>query len=112
MYTSFDLDKVVMPVDPDALEKLLIQTEYDKEETSFLVNGFRVGFSVEYKGPTKIQQRSPNLKFTIGYPRELWTKVMKEVHLGRFTGPYQQIPFTNFIQSPIGLVPKGNWEDT
>ena len=32
---------------------------------------------------------------------------MKETELGRFAGPYQKIPFkNNYIQSPIGLVPK------
>ena len=38
----------------------------------------------------------------------LWNKVMKEVKLGRYAGPFKEenIPFLNFIQSPIGLVPK------
>ena len=31
---------------------------------------------------------------------------MKEVSLGRIAGPFEKIPFTNFMQSPIGLVPK------
>ena len=31
---------------------------------------------------------------------------MKEVKLGRYAGPFEKIPFENFIQSPIGLVPK------
>ena len=31
---------------------------------------------------------------------------MNEVELGRFAGPYEDIPFENYIQSPIGLVPK------
>ena len=31
---------------------------------------------------------------------------MKEVRLKRVAGPFDQIPFENFIQSPIGLVPK------
>ena len=32
---------------------------------------------------------------------------MKEVSLGRYAGPYQSPPYNDFIQSPIGLVPKG-----
>ena len=32
--------------------------------------------------------------------------VMKEVKAGCYAGPYETIPYTNFIQSPIGLVPK------
>ena len=31
---------------------------------------------------------------------------MKEVQEKRLAGPYETVPFTNFIQSPIGLVPK------
>ena len=31
---------------------------------------------------------------------------MKEVALKRVAGPFNKIPFDNFIQSPIGLVPK------
>ena len=33
---------------------------------------------------------------------------MKEVSLGRYAGPYTEPPFKNYIQSPIGLVPKSN----
>ena len=36
----------------------------------------------------------------------LWNKVMKEVKEKRFAGPFKEIPFEHFIQSPIGLVPK------
>ena len=31
---------------------------------------------------------------------------MKEVNLKRFAGPFDEIPFKHFVQSPIGLVPK------
>ena len=31
---------------------------------------------------------------------------MKEVKAGRIAGPFDQIPFKNYIQSPVGLVPK------
>ena len=31
---------------------------------------------------------------------------MKEVKDGRVAGPFDEIPFRDFIQSPIGLVPK------
>ena len=41
----------------------------------------------------------------------LWNKVMKEVKLNRYVGPFKDIPYDNFIQSPIGLVPKDNGKD-
>ena len=31
---------------------------------------------------------------------------MKEVKEGRYAGPFDKVPYENFIQSPIGLVPK------
>ena len=31
---------------------------------------------------------------------------MKEVKLKRYAGPYEEIPYEFFVQSPIGLVPK------
>ena len=33
---------------------------------------------------------------------------MKEVEAKHYAGPFKTIPFENFIQSPIGLVPKDN----
>ena len=50
-FENFDLEKVVTPVDADKLEQLLIETNYDPTETSFVVNGFRHGFDIEYRGP-------------------------------------------------------------
>ena len=37
---------------------------------------------------------------------------MKEVQKGRYAGPFEEPPFPNFIQSPIGLVPKDQGKDT
>ena len=50
--------------------------------------------------------RAPNLMLRVGDKYDLWGKVMKEVEAKRYAGPYQEIPFEHFIQSPIGLVPK------
>ena len=86
------------------LNRLLIETNYNKEKRDFL--GFTHGFDLGYRGPEQIQQTAKNLKFTIGNETELWNKVMKEVELKRYAGLFTTIPFDNYIQSPIGLVPK------
>ena len=83
-----------------------------KKRTKFIINGFKNGFELGYDGPTEVQQKSPNLKFTIGDETELWNKVMKEVKEKRYAGLYEEIPFKNFIQSPIGLVPKDGGKKT
>ena len=36
---------------------------------------------------------------------------MKEVKEKRYAGPFRKVPFKNFIQSPIGLVPKDNGKE-
>ena len=74
-----------------------------------MFEGFSNGFSLNYDGPLKeahVKRFAPNLKLSIGSQLELWEKVMKEVSLGRFAGPFDSPPFSHFVQSPIGLVPK------
>ena len=97
----------------DILKDLLIKSEYDRSETEFLDDGFTIGFSIGYQGPEKVKITSPNLKFReVGDPITLWNKVMKEVKQNRCAGPFEEIPFENYIQSPIGLVPKDGDKDT
>ena len=105
-FENFDLENIVTPVKVSELQQLLEETNYDKDKTAFLVDGFTSGFDLGYRGKNIVKIKSPNLKFTIGDEIELWNKVMKEVELKRYAGPFEDIPFTNYIQSPIGLVPK------
>ena len=76
------------------------------------MQGFKEGFDLGYRGPEVIKQKANNLKFTIGNKTELWNKVMKEVKEKRYAGPFKEIPFDNYIQSPIGLVPKDGGKKT
>ena len=96
----------------NALESMLTETDYKKLEIDFLINGFRNGFDIGYRGNTQIKRKSPNLKFRVSNRTILWNKIMKEVNLKRFTGPYGDIPFKFYIQSPVGLVPKDNGKET
>ena len=99
----------------DEFESLLKQANYDPNKIAYLTRGFKYGFSLGFVKPIKgkLQVQSPNLKFTVGDEIDLWNKVMKEVKLKRYAGPFDEIPFSgDFIQSPIGLVPKDNSRDT
>ena len=107
-----DLETVVTPVKVDKLVAMLRQTGYSADKIEFLEHGFRYGFHIGYEGPTQRHSQSDNLPFTIGNKTVLWNKLMKEVSLKRVAGPFEQIPFRNFIQSPIGLVPKVGGEQT
>ena len=104
---NLDLENIVTPVKADVLEKLLKQSKFDLDKTNYLVNGFKEGFKLHYSGNLKECQRlAPNLKLRVGSKLELWNKVMAEVKLGRFAGPFDKPPLEYFVQSPIGLVPK------
>ena len=107
-------DNIITPVKVEVLEDLLLQTKYNPEKTQFLINGFKHGFDIGYRGDNRnnVQQTARNLKLVIGNKVELWNKVMKEVKERRYAGPFSQIPFDNYIQSPIGLVPKDGGKKT
>ena len=111
-YENYDLEHVKTLVDFRALEYLLQVSSFGTEQTKFLVDGFRDGFDLGYRGSFTIKRESPNLKLTVGSLTDLWNKVMKEVQLGRYAGPYATIPYKYYIQSPIGLVPKDNGTKT
>ena len=108
---------MVTPVNVNNLQYLLQQSNYSAVETKFIIEGFKFGFPIGYDGCKQVKMNSPNLKFRrvgnrmIGDKVTLWNRVMKEVKLGRYAGPFEIIPFEYYIQSPIGLVPKDNGKD-
>ena len=112
-YENFDLESIKTPVNVDKLQELLTISNYDKNESQFLLDAFRNSFSIGYCRAQNVKITSPNLKFReVGNPTLLWNKVMKEVKEKRYAGPFVKIPFENYIQSPIGLVPKDGGKDT
>ena len=104
--TNFDLENIVTPLNVKKFGEILEETKYNPDETKFLIDGFTTGFDIGYHGTTVRQSYSDNIPITVGSTRELWSKIMKEVGAGRYAEPYKSVPFPNFIQSPIGLVPK------
>ena len=90
------------------LENLLVEAKYDKDEMEFLVKGFKEGFQIGFQGPRNIARKSPDLKLEYGTKWDLWKKVMKEVAVNRFAGPFKEPPYDYYHQSLIGLVPKSN----
>ena len=104
---NYDVENVFTPRKVQKLVQLLRESKYDKDKSNYIINGFTNGFNLGYRGPEEnIKQTANNLKFTVGNKTELWNKVTSEVEAKRYAGPFEQIPFENYIQSPIGLVPK------
>ena len=105
-FSNLDLENLCTPVKAEVFDDLLKKTNYPEEKRKFLIKGFTSGFSLGYKGPMNRKDTSNNIPFTIGNKYELWEKIMKEVKLGRYAGPFEKIPFDHYVQSPVGLVPK------
>ena len=105
-FEHLDLTSITTPVNVSAMEELLSVSGYDPKESKFLVNGFSEGFDFMYRGPMNKQDTSKNLPFHCGNNFEMWDKIMSEVEKAKYAGPFNEIPFDNYIQSPIGLVPK------
>ena len=109
---NYNLDDIVTPVKAENFRRLLEETNYDKKKTKYLIEGFTNGFDIHYQGRRDIQRKSPNLRLYVGDLTDLWNKVIKEVKASRFAGPYEEIPYEHYIQSPIGLVPKDKGKKT
>ena len=110
--SNFNLTDIVTPVHADKFKNVLEESGYDPNKTDYLYTGFKEGFDLGYKGKEDVRMSSPNLKFVIGSKTILWNKVMSKVEAGRYAGPFENIPFDSYIQSPIGLVPKDGGKKT
>ena len=104
---NFNLEEIITPMNPDLLEYYLHISDYDEDETQFLVDGFCNGFDIGYEGPINRRDESRNIPFQVGVGDEfeMWEKI-QEIKLKRYAGPFEEVPFRNYIQSPVGLVPK------
>ena len=111
-FSNFNLTNIITPIKADILEKILTQTNYDQKKQDYLISGFKQGFDIGYHGPEQRQDVSDNIPIKISSKLEMWNKVMKEVQANRYAGPFEDIPFNNYIQSPIGLVPKDGGKKT
>ena len=102
------MTNIVTPVKVDLLKQWLVESSYDEKLTQYLVTGFTDGFDLEYQGPWDRRDTSSNIPLLhhIGTELDLWNKMMKEIENKRFAGPFAEPPFDNFVQSPVGLVPK------
>ena len=78
---------------------------YDDRLSVYLVNGFKFGFRLSN---VVYYTSSPpsNLKSSQQYPQVVDEKLAKESIQGRIAGPFDDIPLTNMVFSPLGLQPK------
>ena len=107
-FENFNPTDVVTPIKIKKFINGLRNAKYDAQETDFLEQSLINGFSIGYEGPQTRKSTAENIPFSMGDETILWNKLIKEVKAKRVAGPFREIPFDNFIQSPIGLVPKDN----
>jgi len=91
------------PIKVDILEKYL--QGYDINLKTYLLQGFKEGFRLEFQGERKFQW-SPNLKSANENHILVTEKIKKELALNRIAGPFNELPIKNLKASPLGLVPK------
>ena len=60
-FVNADITSITTPIKVDILEKMLIDTKYDKQKTQYLVDRFKNGFDIGYRGPTIRQDLSNNI---------------------------------------------------
>ena len=97
--------KLPTPVNADKLEFYL--QGYPQDKIQYLVNGFRFGFPLGFKGE-RTGQNCKNSKSAMLHPDIVSQKLQKEIAAGRIAGPFDSKPFQNIHLSPLGLVPKKN----
>ena len=100
-----DISLLPTPVKAGKLEALL--TGYPKDKAEFLVNSFKFGFPIGFKGDRLGQDAALSRSAKLN-PEVVSEKIRKEVQAGRIAGPFDTKPFHNFHSSPLGLVPKKN----
>ena len=90
----------VNPVSYKILDNLL-KDHPNRDKVNYVIQGFRVGFSLKYNGP--LENRQPkNLLSAYQHSGKLWASLMKEVHLGRMLGPFLVQPIDPLICLPVG----------
>lgn len=95
--------EITTPVNWDKLNKEL--DGYDQDLRSYLVNGFKNGFSIGCVS-------TPNAPFpknhssALKHSNVIQDHIRKGLSLKRIAGPYATPPYSQFVSSPLGVVPK------
>lgn len=96
-------DNLPTPVRADRLSFLL--SGYDPSIAERLISGFQHGFRLHFQGQ-RVACSSHNLQSACENMAIVDSKLEKEILAGRIAGPYSEPPFSPFIVSPLGVVPK------
>ena len=93
---------------PIRVDRLAVHLNgYNIEKRHSLLHGFSFGFKIPSAIVTDPPKNSyQNHKSCVEFKDIISAKLRAECQLQRISGPHSIIPLTNFIVSPLGLVPK------
>ena len=100
VYIHFRPSDIITPVSPQRLDFYL--QGYNSYLRSYLVNGFQFGFSI-HSLQANNSTSTNNLKSAQSFPSVIHAKIIKELQLGRFSGPYDVSPYDDYVVSPLGV---------
>ena len=95
---------IVTPVLPDQLSFHL--DGYDELLRLELVEGFKFGFDIGFRGTPNSDTNVKNLKSSFENTDIVAKKIQRELFENRLAGPFKEPPFEEFQINPIGVVPK------
>ena len=98
------VENLPTPICLEKLDEMLVN--YDQAKKQFLINGFKEGFYLGYKGQANCNIKVPNLLSTENHEEAVAVYLDKEINKGRIAGPFMEIPFKHFQLNPIGVVEK------
>ena len=103
-----EMEDIVTPVNAERLAHWL--DGYEEDAKSFLIKGFRAGFSLQCThnpsvGST-LSQPLNNHKSAVDQPEILQQLLGIELEAKRIAGPFNTIPFPDLHVSPLSLRPK------
>ena len=80
-HEDLEWQDIVMPIDIDRFSRYLQLSNYPQDKSQDLIQGFRLGFDIGYRGPENRTHEARNIPLKIGSQAEMWNKVIKEVEL-------------------------------
>lgn len=93
-----------LTLNPDAFQTGLMNHE-DQAFVKMIVDSCKHGVNIGYEGPA-VQRICKNWPSTVALSSAVEQSIAKDISMGRKLGPFNEIPFSDFIVSPMGAFKK------
>ena len=65
-FENYDIMNIITPIKMNVLKRLLREMNYDKAKSEYLIQGFKNGFDIGYRGPELRRDISENIPIRVG----------------------------------------------